>query len=374
MELWTIGNKVIVLGFVVITSYFAASQPSPWLVLYFLLYVALNLTALIFKKTRMKLAINGLVMVYVMICTLYFQPDMILLLPLTVSELAVFFVPQRIVVFALLLVPVVFIQRPLLFLYIFLAIVSMFNSILLSRYSQKADKQEKLLDKMRVEQEKLRKQLNENQEFIRVSEYTYKLEERSRLSQEIHDGIGHSMTGALIQMEAAKRLLYSDPPSAEKLLQNAIGIAKESIEKIRQTLKNMKPPVQQLGIHRLKTVVEGFSTRSGLQVSVVHGGDLERITPLYWKIIHDNVTEALTNTAKYASATVVHVEVRVLSKLIKVVVSDNGRGQEKIVKGLGLLGMEERTASVNGTVIADGTQGFTVTTLIPCGGNDREPS
>ncbi|MFD1177778.1 sensor histidine kinase [Paenibacillus puldeungensis] len=370
MELWTIGNKMLVLGFIIVISYFAASQPSPWLVLYFLLYVALNLTALIFKRQHLKLATSGLVLVYVVVCSLYVQPEMILLLPLTLSELAAFYIRRQIAALALLLFPVVFIQRPLLFLYIFLAVVSMFNSILVSRYSQKISKQEKLLDKMRVEQEKLRKQLNENQEFIRVSEYTYKLEERSRLSQEIHDGIGHSMTGALIQMEAAKRLLHSDPPSAEKLLQNAIGIAKESIEKIRQTLKNIKPPVQQLGIHRLKTAVEGFGTRSDLQVSVVHGGDLERITPLYWKIIHDNVTEALTNTAKYASATTVHVEVRVLSKLIKVVVSDNGRGQAKIVKGLGLLGMEERTASVNGTVIADGTQGFSVTTLIPCGGDD----
>lgn len=374
MEIWTIGNKMIVLGFVIITSYFAASQPSPWLVLYVLVYVALNLMALIFKSRSLKLAANGLVAMYVVICALYVQPEMLLLLPLTITELAAGDIRRYFAGFALLLIPAMFIPRPLLFLYVFFTFVSLFNSFLLSRYTLRMDAQEKQLDKMWGEQEKLRKQLNENQEFIRVSEYTYKLEERNRLSQEIHDGIGHSMTGALIQMEAAKRLLYSDPPSAEKLLQNAIGIAKESIEKIRQTLKNMKPPVQQLGIHRLKTAVEAFGARSGLQTTLVHGGELERITPLYWKIIHDNVTEALTNTAKYASATAVHVEVRVLSKLIKVVVSDNGRGQPKIFKGLGLLGMEERTASVNGTVIADGTQGFTVTTLIPCGDSDRESS
>ena len=58
--------------------------------------------------------------------------------------------------------------------------------------------------------EKTLRSLNENKEYIRQSEYTFKLEERNRLSQEIHDKIGHSMTGALIQMEAAKRLNCSE--------------------------------------------------------------------------------------------------------------------------------------------------------------------
>jgi signal transduction histidine kinase len=64
------------------------------------------------------------------------------------------------------------------------------------------------------------------------------------------------------------------------------------------------------------------------------------------------------------------VEVRVLNRLIKAVVSDNGQGARKVVKGLGLIGMEERTAAVNGTVVADGTNGFSVTMLIPNGAKE----
>ncbi len=76
-----------------------------------------------------------------------------------------------------------------------------------------------------------------NKEYIRQSEYTFKLEERNRLSQEIHDKIGHSMTGALIQMEAAKRLMGIDKEKSAELLQNAIHISKDGIESIRITLK-----------------------------------------------------------------------------------------------------------------------------------------
>ncbi|MNI71454.1 Signal transduction histidine-protein kinase/phosphatase DegS [compost metagenome] len=75
----------------------------------------------------------------------------------------------------------------------------------------------------------------------------------------------------------------------------------------------------------------------------------------------------MTNAAKYAEATAIHIEVRVLNRFIKAVVADNGQGSVKVIKGLGLRGMEERTAAVNGTVTADGTAGFTVTMLIPYG-------
>ncbi|MGG6309865.1 sensor histidine kinase [Paenibacillus macerans] len=368
MEPWSVGNKMIVLGLMVALAYFSAAAPSSWLVLFILVYLALNLSAMNIRKPGFRLAVHGLTVVYASLCAVYVSPEFALLLPLSICELACSGPVRQMVPAAALIVPAVFLHGTLLIIYAFIALISLFNSLLVQRLIRRMNQQEGQLDKMREDQEKLRKQLHENREFIRASEYTYKLEERNRLSQEIHDGVGHSMTGALIQMEAAKRLLHHDPPGAEKLLQNAIGIAKEAIEQIRQTLKNMKPPVQQLGIHRLRTAVEAFGGQSGLHTTVVHGGDLERITPLHWKIIHDNVTEALTNTAKYAEATAVHVEVRVLSKLIKVMVSDNGRGQAKIVKGLGLLGMEERTAAVHGTVIADGANGFTVTMLIPFGG------
>ena len=59
------------------------------------------------------------------------------------------------------------------------------------------------------------------------------------------------------------------------------------------------------------------------------------------------------------------MKVTVLNTFIKAVVSDNGKGAAKVVKGLGIVGMEERTAAVSGTVIVDGTNGFSVTTLIP---------
>lgn len=51
------------------------------------------------------------------------------------------------------------------------------------------------------------------------------------------------------------------------------------------------------------------------------------ISPIQWKIIGENVTEALTNAMKYADATVISIDIHVLNKMVKVQVKDNEKGQ-----------------------------------------------
>ncbi|MFD0713042.1 sensor histidine kinase [Paenibacillus sp. GCM10027626] len=365
MELWTVGNKTILLLFVLIASYLSAAVYDRWMVFFFLIYLALNLILHIVKSSRIKQAMIVLIIVYLICCAFYIHPYIMLLLPFSAFELASFYERSSRFLLPGLMIPLLWYRDIMLVLYTFVTVFSFFNFVMIRKYMSRVNRQEDKLEQMRKDLQRLAKSLHENRDFIKATEYMVKLEERNRLAQEIHDGIGHEMTGALIQMEAAKRLLNSDPATAETLLQNAIGISKEGIEKIRITLKTNKPPLEQLGLNRLKAAVESFRGKTGLMTTVMHEGNMEIITPLQWKIINENVTEALTNAAKYSGASTVHVEIKVLNRFIRAAVRDNGKGAPKIVKGLGLIGMEERAASVNGTVVADGSQGFVVTMLIP---------
>jgi signal transduction histidine kinase len=365
MELWTVSNKTILLLYVIAASYLTVQSRSSWFVMYVLLYAALSMLVLIISDRSIKLGIVVCILAGLLGCTACVQPCFALLLPMTVCELASLFTGRPRFVLLAVLLPLPFVQGGMLTLYALVAVLTLFHYELVGRYAAKVSVQEDRMEELRADRQRLAKRLSENEDYIRTNEHMSKLEERNRLSQQIHDGIGHAMTGALIQMEAAKRLIRTDPATAETLLQNAIGISKEGIEQIRLTLKNVKPPQEQLGLNRLKMTVEAFGASTNLLTTVVHHGNMEVITPQQWRIIYENVTEALTNAAKYAQASAVHVEVTVLGRVIKAVVADNGRGVDKVVKGLGLRGMEERAAAVNGTVIADGTRGFTVTTLLP---------
>jgi signal transduction histidine kinase len=367
MEFWIIFTKLLLLVYIAYLAVQTNISHISWIVLAFLVYFCANITLYIIKNNTIKRILH---MVSIAITTgayLFVDPLFSLLLPLSIVELAAGFFDKKITLLILSLLPILYLNESLKPLYGLVACLSFMIFSLTTIYSDRLVKNEAQIDTMRKKLQKLTKNINENTEYIRQSEYTFKLEERNRISQEIHDKIGHSMTGALFQMEASKRLMETDPQKATELLQNAINISKEGIENIRLTLKNMKPPTEQVGIHRLKLLIDDFNAKQQIKTVLTHEGNLDIIAPIQWKIIHENVTEALTNTMKYSYATQVSVDLKVLNKLVRVEVKDNGAGAAMIKKGLGIIGMEERTASVHGKMIVDSSDGFSVTTLLPLG-------
>jgi signal transduction histidine kinase len=365
MELCVMLTKLILVVYIAFLCIQSEIKNTAWIVLSILLFLCVNLPVYLVKRDQVKNSIHFLSIILTIALSFYVHPLFILLLPTNLWELGSPYIEQTGKLYIFALIPLLFIERSMYPIYGLVSSLSFLIFAIVKLYTDKLEKYENEIDKLRKDRQRLTGSLNENSEYIRQSEYTIKLEERNRISQEIHDKIGHSMTGALIQMEAAKRLIDRDQEKAIGLLQNAIHISKEGIENIRITLKNMKPPTEQMGINRMKLFIDEFEAKQDCQISLLHHGDLDRITPIQWKIIQENVTEALTNAMKYASATAVFVEIKVLNTIVKVEVKDNGCGTAQIKKGLGIMGMEERAASINGTVIVDGTNGFTVTTLLP---------
>jgi signal transduction histidine kinase len=325
----------------------------------------LNIAIPIFKQIRPKLPLIVLSAAFIIICANELNPLFFLLLPINLYELMWLTAKRWRLALILLALSFPLVPSSLLLLYLLASFLSFLLFASLSSSMEKLNRLGNERGKLREDLQKLTQSLNENNEYMRQSEYMIKLEERNRLSQQIHDDIGHAMAGALIQMEASKRLLATDQDKASALLQNAISISKEGLERIRLTLKDLKPKSEELGINRLRLMVDELSTKETVKATLTHEGDIDIITPNQWKIIQDNAIESITNSLKYGMATGIHIEVHVLNKFIKAVVTDNGIGAGKVVKGLGIVGMEERAASAGGTVIVDGTKGFSVTTLLP---------
>nr|WP_244966886.1 histidine kinase [Listeria grandensis] len=195
--------------------------------------------------------------------------------------------------------------------------------------------------------------------------YLAKLEERNALSHQIHDQLGHSLTGGLMQLEAAKALLKTDREKAAELLDNAILINKSGIEEIRKTLKMTKPAQESLAINRVKAQLETFEAQYGIRTIFQTQGIIAKVTQAMWYVFIQNLTEGLTNILKYSQASRVDVTFAVLNKFVRLELKDNGVGAESVTKSLGLMGMEERTAKLGGKLIIDATDGFTLVTLIP---------
>jgi len=364
MELWMMSFKLILLFYTVGICYRAESTAGQWLTLFALLYISIN-TSIYLASGSVRLALILLSLALLAVSYSIVNPLVLMLVPINALELAYGAIKRLWTGAVFMLPPLYFVPSDEIIVYLFAGLLSFVFFTVLTGYADKLKRYRDEIDQMRSKLSGLQTRLNENKEHMRQSEHLYKLEERNRISQEIHDKIGHAMTGALIQMEAAKRLFETDKEKSAELLQNAIGISKDGIETIRLVLKNMKPLKEQLGINRLKLLIDEFSSKHAIKTVLTYEGNLDAIAPIHWKAIQENMMESLTNTMKYANATMVEIHIQVLNTLIKATVSDNGKGAPRVVKGLGVTGMEERAAELNGTVIVDGSRGFSVTTLIP---------
>lgn len=365
MELWMIAGKSALLVYVISASYFLTAATTAWEVLAYLSYAIFVFLVPIFKKAKPRMLLTALIAALVIWLAYRLNPMFLHLLPFSLYEFVQYAAGKTVYGLGLAAVSLVLVPPGQLPLYALVSVLVYLLYAALRRHTDKLRRMEDQHEAMREELQRLTRSLNESNEYIRQSAYTIKLEERNRLSQRIHDEVGHAMAGALIQMEASRRVLATNPGQSAELLGNAIAISKEGLERIRLTLKDMKPKSEELGINRLRLFVDELAAKHAIAATVTHSGDLDLITPVQWNIIQLNATEAVTNSLKYGAATAISIEISVLNRFVKAVVADNGRGAAKIIKGLGIVGMEERAATAGGNVIVDGSKGFTVTTLLP---------
>ncbi len=219
-----------------------------------------------------------------------------------------------------------------------------------SQYLQRIDEQSKLEEEM---------------------QYASRLEERNQLSQRIHDLVGHNLTGALLQLELAERLLDKDLAKAQDLIHSSSAIIRQGTEEIRLVLREVQPEQREIGLSQLKQQLDGFQKNSTIQTSLLTSGDIAKITPIQWNVLQGNLQEALTNVAKHSRATHVTCRLDVFAQRVRLVVQDNGVGANLLYKGMGIRGMEERAAKLGGFVLTDGSNGMRITTLLPFGQTDE---
>ncbi len=335
-------------------------------VLFILMYISAVTTAYIFRKPVFKRCFRILTIAVLIYSTVYTQQPFILLISPDIYELTADFTAdwKALSVFAAL-PGFIFADRGPVIEYIVVSLLSLLIFLIAHKNTTNVDKLKKVNDDLHDRVEDLARKLNAGSEYEAQLRYLSQIEERNSIAQSIHDKIGHTLAGSIIQLEAAGMIIDKDSVKAGELVRNVTGNLKEGMESIRSTLRTIKPASEQLGINRLKLILEEFSLNNNIDTALSFDGKLDAVTHIQWRILTDNVKEALTNALKYSSATMVDVRLEVMSKLIKLEVKDNGKGAKAIVNGMGLSGMEERTGYAGGKLIVDGTAGFSVITLLP---------
>lgn len=365
MENRLILNKLIILAYYILVYAGTEMRNTTAVVLGILIYVCLNTGLYIVKSGLLKKGFLLVSIFLIIYCFLEINPLFILLLPINSFELMSMYTVGGWLPLLMVATPLLRMDKEDLSIYL---LVSSFSYIVYRMGHNSMDRIQGLNEANDALREKvylLTGQFNNGLDFERQLNYLSQLEERHSIAQEIHDRVGHAIAGSLIQLEAAGLLVDRDQSKTRDIIQNVITVLREGMENIRATLRNIKPATEQLGINRVKLLLDEFTVNNQLKTSLVYSGNLDRIAPIQWKVILDNLGEALTNALKYSGATTISLKIEVLNKFVKAEVSDNGHGAYIVKKGLGISGMEERSGRISGKVVIDGSKGFSVITLLP---------
>lgn len=365
MEGWIILYEFSILIYCVINYCQSGMNNSTFAISMVLTYICLKVTYYIFSSSKYKDIILTVILILIVFQYNYVYNLIILILPINIYMLLEKKRQHKWISIATIIISGYFINRDILQEYMLVAVLGYLVYKLLNISITKIQRLTEENETLKNRNNTLFNKLNKDAQFHMQLKDMSQLEERNKIAQEIHDNVGHVLSGALMQLEAAKLLLGSDIPKSKLIIQSTINVLREGMNNIRNTLKNIKPPSEELGINKLKLLVKEFTLKSDIRSNVLYNGNIDKITTRQWKLIYDNINEALTNAMKYSKASKVIVNIEIHNKIIKLEVKDNGVGCSTVIKGLGIAGMEERVENEGGQVVVDGTQGFSIISLIP---------
>ncbi|RYX86259.1 PAS domain S-box protein [bacterium] len=193
-------------------------------------------------------------------------------------------------------------------------------------------------------------------------------EERRRLSRELHDQMGQTLTVVAMNLRALSEYVHDvtrefrgADPTLEldierrfKTLHTAVGNLGQQVGSLARELR--PPSLDTLGlIPALRQFVGEWESATGIatQFDVLgFGGEKSRFDPESEVALYRVIQEALTNVARHADAKTVSVLLQRPNREIMAIVEDNGNGfdPEQVPHNrLGLVGMRERLDAVGGT-------------------------
>lgn len=213
---------------------------------------------------------------------------------------------------------------------------------------------------LKEESIKLQQKIEEIAKEKSQIEYLTKVNERNLLAQRLHDKIGHTLAGNIMQLEVVKLIFKQDIDKAIQMVDQITNQLRVGMDDIRVTLRELKPEQSEVGIQQIKSILKDVERKHEIKTYLNYEGDLEHIGINRWKIIEDNLKEVITNFLKYSEGDQMSVSIQNLNQVIRVSFEDNGKVQGSIKKGLGLKGIEERMVMNNGRMVLNTDKGFQI--------------
>lgn len=199
-------------------------------------------------------------------------------------------------------------------------------------------------------------------------------EERNRIAKDIHDNAGHSMTTVIMQTEAAKLLIDTDPEEAKSKIISANIHAKNALDRMRDSVhllagrsasQSLREEIEEI----IAQTLDGTELKIRYDLEDVSVGGEEH------RFVCNSLKECLANGIRHGKATAFYIELKKVFSEVCLYISDNGCGVEGEVKeGFGLRGMREKAEKLGGicSFSSESGEGFEAEIYLPLQKNKED--
>jgi signal transduction histidine kinase len=190
-------------------------------------------------------------------------------------------------------------------------------------------------------------------------------EERRSIARELHDEIGQVLTALKVELAHAQHTIEAEGGPAHALA-DVRRITDGALHTVRDLSHLLHPALlDDLGLPAaIDWYLKGFGRRHGLRAELLHDHMEDRLVPEIETALYRIVQEGLTNVARHAKAASVRVYLQRLPNTVLMTIEDDGVGFDPrnadsagSRRGLGLIGIRERVANLQGTVDVESAPG-----------------
>jgi signal transduction histidine kinase len=194
--------------------------------------------------------------------------------------------------------------------------------------------------------------------------------ERNRITREIHDTAGYTLTNLRMMMEAAIRICSREDRDLDRILHSARDQAWQGLTEVRRALRllragEVKRDSVAAAVFKLTRT---FQEATGVDVAVTYAITSRSFGEAIDLALYRTIQEGITNAFRHGKVTRIDVYLWESDSEVILNVRDNGAGKVIVKEGIGLAGMRERVRSLGGEVrVESESTGFKLSVRIPRG-------
>lgn len=203
--------------------------------------------------------------------------------------------------------------------------------------------------------------------YMALSEKIAEDRERKRIARDIHDTLGHALTGISAGLDAVDVLVDTNPSLAKQQLRKISKAVRDGLSDVRRSLKNLRPTALENATleEAMKNLCKEYEALSHLKIHFNYNwGDVD------FEVVKEDslfriIQESITNTVRHGHAQNIWIDLDANMICYNLIIYDDGVGENNIKMGYGLKQIKERVYALGGEIKFNGEKGFRIEITLP---------